>query len=277
MLKKGFEEYGPVKDVKVIMDKTTGKNKGYGFVTFKHRLSAIKALKEPTKKIDGRTTAFRLACEREADTKAAADSAPLLQVSPETAALSRKIYVGNVPKNIEKDTLREIFSKYGEIEEGPLGFDKKTGKCKGYTLIVYKSLDSVKKCLQEPIKTIEGHKVQCKIAESKKDKEEAMKLESALGYDVTNPALIASHNPSFLQSSSLGRFPSELSALHGIDPLLPQTASILGRDSAYGGSSLSSIYGLPRGAAFASSHPSLSSLHDPHGLGYSSLPRSGLF
>ena len=43
------------------MDKTSGKSRGFGFVTFKHMDSAQRALKEPSKTIDGRITVRNLA------------------------------------------------------------------------------------------------------------------------------------------------------------------------------------------------------------------------
>lgn len=49
-----FSSYGDLDEAVVILDKVTGKSKGYGFVTFKHIDGAMIALKEPSKKIDGR-------------------------------------------------------------------------------------------------------------------------------------------------------------------------------------------------------------------------------
>ncbi|KAL0715466.1 hypothetical protein Bca4012_064788 [Brassica carinata] len=43
----------------VILDKVTAKSKGYGFVTFKHVDGALLALKDPSKKIDGRVMVAR--------------------------------------------------------------------------------------------------------------------------------------------------------------------------------------------------------------------------
>ncbi|KAI5079210.1 hypothetical protein GOP47_0006881, partial [Adiantum capillus-veneris] len=81
-LKKAFEEYGAVKDATVIVEKSTGKSKGYGFVTFRHRDAALRALKEPNKKIEGRNTVCNLSGAREAENAAIAASAPpLLQIS----------------------------------------------------------------------------------------------------------------------------------------------------------------------------------------------------
>ncbi|KAH7435092.1 hypothetical protein KP509_06G048900 [Ceratopteris richardii] len=152
VLKAVFEAYGEIEDCTVIKDKQTGKSKGYGFVTFKQMDGAYRALKEPSKKIEGRVTVSQLA-----------------SVGPAAASgdqTGRKIYVGNVPHDLSADKLLSVFSQYGEVEEGPLGFDKVSGKSKGYALFVYKSTESAKKALKDPIKTIDGHQVNCKMATS---------------------------------------------------------------------------------------------------------------
>ncbi|KAE7997393.1 hypothetical protein FH972_002034 [Carpinus fangiana] len=45
-----------------------------------------------------------------------------------------KIYVWEVPHDMLPDKLLSHFSSYGEIEEGPLGFDRFTEKSKGFEL-----------------------------------------------------------------------------------------------------------------------------------------------
>ncbi|XWS41506.1 hypothetical protein CRYUN_Cryun17cG0087500 [Craigia yunnanensis] len=60
-LASAFEPFGDIEDCNVIVDKATGKCKGYGFVLFKKRKSATKALKEPKKKIHNRMTSCQLA------------------------------------------------------------------------------------------------------------------------------------------------------------------------------------------------------------------------
>lgn len=76
----------------------------------------------------------------------------------------RKIYVANVPYDMPADKLLAHFSFYGEIEEGPLGFDKQTGKCKGYALFVYKTPEGAQAALVDPVKNIEGRQLTCKLA-----------------------------------------------------------------------------------------------------------------
>ncbi|XP_043689465.1 UBP1-associated protein 2C-like [Telopea speciosissima] len=151
-----FSQYGDLEEAVVILDKVTGKSKGYGFVTFKHIDGAMLALKEPSKKIDGRMTVTQLA--------AAGNSGSTVN-QPSAADLSmRRIYVGNVPQDMPADRLLVHFSSYGEIEEGPLGFDKQTGKSRGFALFVYKTAEAAKASLVDATKNIDGYPLICKLA-----------------------------------------------------------------------------------------------------------------
>ncbi|XAR68287.1 hypothetical protein NMG60_11003364 [Bertholletia excelsa] len=151
-----FATYGDLEEAVVILDKATGKSKGYGFVTFKHVDGALLALKEPSKKIDGRMTVTQLA--------AAGVQGPTANPQAAADVSTRKIYVANVPYDMPADRLLAHFLSYGEIEEGPLGFDKATGKSKGFALFVYKTAEAAKAALVDPIKTIDGHQLNCKLA-----------------------------------------------------------------------------------------------------------------
>ncbi|XP_010526638.2 PREDICTED: UBP1-associated proteins 1A isoform X2 [Tarenaya hassleriana] len=56
-----FERYGEIEECNVVMDKATGKAKGFAFVLFKSSKGAKLALKEPKKKILNRTATCQLA------------------------------------------------------------------------------------------------------------------------------------------------------------------------------------------------------------------------
>ena len=45
-LKEIFEEYGPVSSSKIILDKFSGRSKGFGFVTMENQVEANKAINE---------------------------------------------------------------------------------------------------------------------------------------------------------------------------------------------------------------------------------------
>ncbi|TKY66442.1 UBP1-associated protein 2C [Spatholobus suberectus] len=152
-LRSLFSAYGDLEEAVVILDKATGKSKGYGFVTFRHVDGALLALREPSKRIDGRVTVTQLAAAGNSGSAANAADVAL-----------RKIYVANVPPDLPADKLLAHFSVYGEIEEGPLGFDKQTGKSKGFALFVYKTPEGAQAALLDPVKTVEGRQLSCKLA-----------------------------------------------------------------------------------------------------------------
>ncbi|KAM7279072.1 hypothetical protein ACFE04_006206 [Oxalis oulophora] len=162
-LRSIFSVYGDIEEAVVILDKQTGKSKGYGFVTFKHVDGALLALKEPSKKIDSRVAVAQLAAAGSTASNGVGgggggQGGNLSDVS------MRKIYVANVPYEMPSDRLLAVFSQYGEIEEGPLGFDKLTGKSKGFALFVYKSVEGAHAALVEPAKMIDGRTLNCKLA-----------------------------------------------------------------------------------------------------------------
>ncbi|XP_009605426.1 UBP1-associated protein 2C-like [Nicotiana tabacum] len=157
-LKAIFGNYGELEEAVVITDKATGKSKGYGFVTFKHVDGALLALKEPSKKIDGRMAVTQLASAGIQGGPGGGSTNNPVDVS------ARKIYVANVPYDMQAERILQHFCMYGEIEEGPLGFDKATGKSKGYALFVYKTAEAAKASLVDPVKNIDGHQLNCKLA-----------------------------------------------------------------------------------------------------------------
>lgn len=164
-LRSVFAAYGELDEAVVILDKNTAKSKGYGFVTFRHIDGAVLALKEPSKKIDGRVVVAQLA-------SAGLSGGPNGNADgPRSDVSLRKIYVGNVPNDMPGERLLSHFASYGEIEEGPLGFDKLTGKSKGFALFVYKTPEAAQASLMEPVKNIDGRQMVCKLAsEGKKGK-----------------------------------------------------------------------------------------------------------
>ncbi len=65
-LKQQFEQYGPVDRVNVIMDKFSGKSKGFAFVTMTDTNGANKAIAEMNgKEVDGRRLVVNAARPRE--------------------------------------------------------------------------------------------------------------------------------------------------------------------------------------------------------------------
>lgn len=65
-LKELFAEYGDIAEAKVIMDKQTGRSKGYGFVEMNDEAAGQKAIEELNgAEYDGRTISVSVARPRE--------------------------------------------------------------------------------------------------------------------------------------------------------------------------------------------------------------------
>lgn len=65
-LKAAFEAYGEIEECSVVMDKDTGRAKGYGFVMFKTRKGCREALRNPEKRMFNRTVSCNLAAAKPA-------------------------------------------------------------------------------------------------------------------------------------------------------------------------------------------------------------------
>jgi heterogeneous nuclear ribonucleoprotein A1/A3 len=128
--------------------------------------------------------------------------------------MQRKIFVGNVHADVDVDRLYEYFSQFGEIEEGPLGFDKTTGKPKGFALFVYKSVESARRALEEPTRNFDG---------------KMLNVQKAIdGRTKNTPGMNANSNPS-------GTAASAAAAAAAAQMTAPATAAITPYDaSAYG-------------------------------------------
>ncbi|XP_077213018.1 UBP1-associated protein 2B-like [Tasmannia lanceolata] len=269
-----FEPFGEIEDINVVIDKNTGRAKGYGFVLFKTRVSAAKALKQPQKKIKNRVASCQLA---------SVGPVPLNQ-NYDTAG--RKIYVSNVHSDADSDKLRAFFGKFGEIETGPIGYDLLSGKSRGFALFVYKTLEGAKKVLEEPYKMFEGHQLHCSRATDSSQKAkmgiqppQATALAAAAA--VQNLALFT-HNPSLnpafntlLANQNAGLFAGSVNPLAAtmLNPSLSSTphmpANSLGSTmslGSYGASGLGG-YGASGLGGYGASGLGLGGYGASHGLG----------
>lgn len=217
-LLKSFEPFGEIEDCKVVTDRNTGRAKGYGFVLFKTRQGARKALKQPRKKINNRFASCQLA---------SIGPAPPLQ-NQDTSG--RKIYVSNVQADVDPERLRLFFEKFGEIETGPIGFDMQTGKSRGFALFVYKTQEGAKAVLQDPYKMFEGHQLHCRWAVEGKNNVAAQPAQPPVLAAVAaaqNLAMFSQHpglNPGYsglLSNPNAGLFTSPVSPMVGASGLNP--------------------------------------------------------
>ncbi|XP_029917619.1 heterogeneous nuclear ribonucleoprotein A/Ba isoform X2 [Myripristis murdjan] len=147
-LKDYFSKFGEVTDCTIKMDQQTGRSRGFGFILFKEAASVEKVLEQKEHRLDGR------------------------QIDPKKAMAMKKepvkkIFVGGLNPDTEKEVIQEYFGTFGEIETIELPQDPKTEKRRGFVFITYKEEAPVKKVLEKKFHHVSGSKCEIKIAQPK--------------------------------------------------------------------------------------------------------------
>lgn len=92
-----------------------------------------------------------------------------------------KIYVGNLSFGIDDEKLREIFSKFGDVEEAVVIKDKYSGRSKGFGFVTFSDDAAAKKAIAEMNdKEVEGR--QLKVNEARPMEERPPRREGGRGF-----------------------------------------------------------------------------------------------
>lgn len=81
-----------------------------------------------------------------------------------------KIFVGSLPWSINNDSLKELFSQYGEITEAIVITDRMSGRSKGFGFVTFANADSAQKALEMGGKEVEGRPIVVNIAKPREER-----------------------------------------------------------------------------------------------------------
>ncbi|KAK4759259.1 hypothetical protein SAY87_022390 [Trapa incisa] len=152
MLQEMFRgRYPSVKSAKVVMDRLTGRTKGYGFVKFADESEQLRAMNEmngvflSTRPMRiGLAASKKTATGQQYTTKASYQSTQFSQV--ETDPNNKTVFVGGLDPNVTDDHLRQVFGQYGEIVSVKIP----PGKRCGFVQFTDRS------CAEEAIRVLNG-------------------------------------------------------------------------------------------------------------------------
>eukprot|EP00921_Rhytidocystis_pertsovi_P016891 GHVQ01026599.1.p1 GENE.GHVQ01026599.1~~GHVQ01026599.1.p1 ORF type:complete len:377 (+),score=84.80 GHVQ01026599.1:312-1442(+) len=140
-----FEALGEVQDCTIVKDRSSGKSKGFGFVTFKELEPVGHALKQSFE-VDGREWAVKLASDPSGTDGGGSGSPP-----------GRcKLFVRNLSDETTDARLTQEFSTYGPIQEAVVVKDASSGKSKGYGFVTFTTSEDAGKALQISQRVIDG-------------------------------------------------------------------------------------------------------------------------
>ncbi|XP_062221085.1 RNA-binding protein P-like [Phragmites australis] len=265
-LAAAFAPFGALDECHVVADRATSRCRGYGFVTYSRRSDARRALADASKRVGGHPVACQLAF--------------LGPVAPSSSSSfsDRKLFVDNVPERVTHDELRRFFSRFGEIEEGPLGADRATGRFRGYAIFFYKSPEGLGKALEEPNKVFDGCELQCRRAHRVSKRKHAPAAPPDTGGQSSDGA-VAAALPA-VHHEDIALTPKQ--PLLGSNPLVKltakgsssATATVLFRQNA--GASGAGILGAAPVATALPSSPSYSASSTPPSRSGAALGHGGL-
>ena len=82
--------------------------------------------------------------------------------------MGRKLYVGNLPYSATEETLRETFSKCGDVDSTTMITDRDTGQSKGFGFVEMSRDSEAQKAIQELNgSTLDGREIKVNEAKPK--------------------------------------------------------------------------------------------------------------
>ncbi|XP_050205644.1 probable RNA-binding protein ARP1 isoform X2 [Mercurialis annua] len=76
----------------------------------------------------------------------------------------RKVFVGGLAWDTQKQTLRSYFEQFGDILEAVVIFDKITCRSKGYGFVTFKEAEAARRACVDGAPVIDGRRANCNLA-----------------------------------------------------------------------------------------------------------------
>ncbi|KAF7537446.1 hypothetical protein G7Z17_g12854 [Cylindrodendrum hubeiense] len=155
-LRDYFSQFGEVVECTVMRDNSTGRSRGFGFLTFKDAKTVnIVMVKEHF--LDGKIIDPKRAIPRDEQEK------------------TSKIFVGGVSQETTDQEFKDYFAQFGRVVDATLMMDKDTGRPRGFGFVTFESEAGVDACINVPLE-IHGKPIEVKKAQPRgnlREEEEA--------------------------------------------------------------------------------------------------------
>ncbi|KAK6216557.1 putative RNA recognition domain-containing protein [Colletotrichum tabaci] len=155
-LRDYFSQFGEVVECTVMRDSSTGRSRGFGFLTFRDPKTVnIVMVKEHF--LDGKIIDPKRAIPRDEQEK------------------TSKIFVGGVSQETTDQEFKDYFAQFGRVVDATLMMDKDTGRPRGFGFVTFESEAGVEACLSTSLE-IHGKPIEVKKAQPRgnlREEEEA--------------------------------------------------------------------------------------------------------
>ena len=156
-IKSYFQTFGKVQSCSLLMDKVTGKSRGFAFVSIKDPKNILeKKILSRKHEINGKIV----------DVKPAVEG----KKREEMMDSSKKIFVGGLEPSVTEKDLIDFFSKYGKVKDASVLFDNNRNASRGFGFVSFEDKNVVDKLVKENnhIKSTKIYKLWIKYFNMKK-------------------------------------------------------------------------------------------------------------
>ncbi|XP_074564139.1 28 kDa ribonucleoprotein, chloroplastic-like [Curcuma longa] len=129
-----FDSAGVVEVAEVIYNRQTDQSRGFGFVTMSTIEEADKAVEMFHRyEVNGRLLTVNKAAPR----------GSRVERTPRVYEPSFRIYVGNLPWEVDDDRLEQVFSEHGKVVEARVVYDRDSGRSRGFGFVKMESQEEM--------------------------------------------------------------------------------------------------------------------------------------
>lgn len=154
-----FNQAGVVEIAEVIYNRETDQSRGFGFVTMSTVEEAEKAVETFHRyEINGRFLTVNKAAPR----------GSRAERPPRTFEPSFRIYVGNLPWQVDDARLEEVFSEHGKVVDARVVFDRETQRSRGFGFVTMSSETEVNDAIAAlDGQSLDGRAIRVNVAEER--------------------------------------------------------------------------------------------------------------
>ncbi|XP_074268839.1 30 kDa ribonucleoprotein, chloroplastic-like [Silene latifolia] len=167
-----FGNAGTVEMVEVIYDKTTGRSRGFGFVTMSSSAEVEAAAQQFNGyELDGRPLRVNAGPpppKREGFEARDGFEARGGRGGGRSFENANRIHVSNLSWQVDDSSLKTLFSESGDVVEAKVIYDRESGRSRGFGFVTYGSADEVNSAI-ESLDGVDfnGRNIRVTVAESK--------------------------------------------------------------------------------------------------------------
>ncbi|BAT95789.1 hypothetical protein LR48_Vigan02g097500 [Vigna angularis] len=168
-----FESVGIVEVVEVIYDKTTGRSRGFGFVT----MSSVEEVEAAVQQFNGYELDGRALRVNAGPPPARNESSSRVRSSNRVGGggggggfsdSKNKVHVGNLAWGVDHVALESLFREQGNVVEARVVYDRDSGRSRGFGFVTYSSADEVSSAIESLDGVdLNGRPIRVSLADSK--------------------------------------------------------------------------------------------------------------